>query len=49
MQQYLLQKTGQSTVPNIFIHQNHIGGNDRVQQLHQQGKLENMISNAQEL
>ena len=26
MQDYLLQKTGQRTVPNVFIGQKHIGG-----------------------
>ena len=27
IQEYLYQKTKQSTVPNIFIRQQHIGGN----------------------
>lgn len=33
IQQYLAEKTGQRTVPNIFINGNHIGGNDRLQVL----------------
>ncbi|CAG8633871.1 6135_t:CDS:2 [Paraglomus occultum] len=33
IQEYLYQKTKQSTVPNIFIRQQHIGGNDRLQEL----------------
>ena len=31
IQQYLLQKTGQRTVPNIFINSKHIGGNSDLQ------------------
>jgi len=33
VQEYLFQKTKQSTVPNIFIKQQHIGGNDKLQAL----------------
>ncbi|CAG8620164.1 6750_t:CDS:2 [Paraglomus brasilianum] len=33
IQEYLYTKTQQSTVPNIFIRQQHIGGNDRLQEL----------------
>ena len=31
IQQYLAQKTGQRTVPNIFINSKHIGGNSDLQ------------------
>jgi len=33
IQGYLLQLTDQRTVPNIFINQKHIGGNDKLQAL----------------
>jgi hypothetical protein len=26
MQDYLMEKTGQKTVPNIFVNQKHVGG-----------------------
>lgn len=35
MQDYLEQKTGQRSVPNTFIAQEHIGGNDNLQSLGQ--------------
>ncbi|KAG7349692.1 glutathione peroxidase [Nitzschia inconspicua] len=44
IQQYLLKKTGQRTVPNIFIGANHIGGNSDLQELHASGMLELMLS-----
>mmetsp|Transcript_42940 Transcript_42940/g.103815 ORF Transcript_42940/g.103815 Transcript_42940/m.103815 type:complete len:87 (+) Transcript_42940:638-898(+) len=31
IQQYLAQKTGQRTVPNIFINSKHVGGNSDLQ------------------
>ena len=31
MQIYLAKKTGQRTVPNVFINKKHIGGNDKLQ------------------
>lgn len=33
IQDYLYKKTGQSTVPNVFINGKHIGGNSDVQAL----------------
>ncbi|VEU21815.1 DEKNAAC102702 [Brettanomyces naardenensis] len=33
IQDYLYQKTGQRTVPNIFIGGKHIGGNDDIQSI----------------
>jgi len=39
IQDYLLEKTGQRTVPNIFINQEHIGGCDAVVALQSSGKL----------
>ena len=31
MQIYLAKKTGQRTVPNIFINKKHLGGNDKLE------------------
>ena len=31
MQTYLAKKTGQRTVPNVFVNKKHVGGNDKVQ------------------
>ncbi|KAG8833946.1 Glutaredoxin-1 [Serendipita sp. 399] len=43
IQRYLLQKTGQSTVPNIFINQRHIGGSDELAALNNKGELKKLI------
>jgi glutaredoxin 3 len=40
MQNILTEKTGQRTVPNIFIKQEHIGGCDALHALHSAGKLQ---------
>lgn len=42
-QRGLLKLTGQSTVPNIFINGNHIGGNDKLQALRSSGELEKLL------
>ncbi|KAG8950443.1 glutaredoxin [Tulasnella sp. 424] len=39
IQDYLNEKTGQRTVPNVFIKKEHIGGNDALQGLHAKGGL----------
>ncbi|RPD65017.1 glutaredoxin [Lentinus tigrinus ALCF2SS1-7] len=44
IQNYLAEKTGQRTVPNIFINQNHVGGCDSVTSLDSQGKLASLVS-----
>ncbi|KAF8336379.1 glutaredoxin-1 [Cantharellus anzutake] len=44
IQSYLLSKTGQRTVPNVFINQKHIGGNDDLQALHRKEGLPNVIA-----
>lgn len=41
---FLLQETGQRTVPNVFIKQTHIGGCDDTMSLHDEGKLLEMIN-----
>jgi glutaredoxin 3 len=43
IQHYLEQKTGQRTVPNIFISGQHVGGNSDLQDLHSSGKLKHML------
>ncbi|KAJ4477202.1 thioredoxin-like protein [Lentinula aciculospora] len=43
IQSYLAQKTGQHTVPNVFVHSRHIGGNDSTQAAYQSGKLSSML------
>ncbi|KAJ7576353.1 thioredoxin-like protein [Mycena floridula] len=41
---YLIQKTGQSSVPNIFINQQHIGGNDDLQAAFRDGTLKKLLN-----
>ena len=43
IQAYLLEKTGQRTVPNVFIGKQHIGGSDKLAELHEQGELVKLI------
>jgi glutaredoxin 3 len=43
IQKALLDLTGQRTVPNIFINQKHLGGNDDAQSAYRSGKLQKMI------
>ncbi|KAJ3128794.1 hypothetical protein HK098_003560 [Nowakowskiella sp. JEL0407] len=44
IQAYLLEKTGQKTVPNIFINGQHIGGNDTIQAKHVSGELAKLLA-----
>jgi glutaredoxin 3 len=44
IQQYLAQKTGQRTVPNIFINKEHVGGCDDLHEAQASGKLKQMLS-----
>ena len=46
IQEYLGRKTGQRTVPNVFIEQNHIGGNSDVQKIKNAGKLKDLLVKA---
>ena len=41
---YLAEKTGQRTVPNIFIKQKHIGGNDDLMALYRSEKLAELLA-----
>ncbi|CDO73174.1 hypothetical protein BN946_scf185007.g229 [Trametes cinnabarina] len=44
IQDYLTEKTGQRTVPNIFINQKHVGGCDAVVALDNSGKLAALVA-----
>lgn len=46
LQKTLESLTGQRTVPNVFIGSKHIGGCSDTVKLHQQGKLESLLSEA---
>jgi glutaredoxin 3 len=43
IQQTLEQMTGQRTVPSVFVHGQHIGGNDDTHQAFKYGKIHNLI------
>lgn len=43
IQQVLLAKTGQRTVPNVFVNNKHVGGNDDTQQAFRDGTLEVLL------
>lgn len=43
MQQVLVAKTGQRTVPNVFVNNQHVGGNDDVQQAFSDGTLMKLL------
>ncbi|KAG6866722.1 hypothetical protein C0991_011381 [Blastosporella zonata] len=43
IQAYLLNKTGQRTVPNIFVNSKHIGGSDAVKKLLDDGELAKLV------
>ncbi|KZS93383.1 putative GRX1-glutaredoxin [Sistotremastrum niveocremeum HHB9708] len=44
IQSYLQSSTGQRTVPNIFINQEHIGGSDDLSALERSGKLKTLVA-----
>lgn len=44
IQAYLLEKTGQRTVPNIFVNKTHIGGSDDLTKAESDGTLEKLLS-----
>lgn len=43
MQGVLQQKTGQRTVPNIFVRGTHVGGNDDLHAAHRSGSLAKLL------
>jgi len=44
IQNYLLQKTGQRTVPNIFIAKTHVGGSDDLHTAKANGSLAKLLT-----
>lgn len=44
IQDALLQKTGQKTVPNVFVNGKHLGGCDKTIESHQNGHLQFLLS-----
>jgi len=46
IQSYLLSKTGQRTVPNIFINGKHLGGCDDLLNAQSSGSLKKMLQEA---
>ncbi|KAG2199386.1 hypothetical protein INT47_001568 [Mucor saturninus] len=45
IQDYLLEKTGQRTVPNIFVAQKHLGGSDDLAKANEDGTLQKLLAN----
>ncbi|KAJ7116515.1 glutaredoxin [Mycena epipterygia] len=44
IQEYLEEKTGQSSVPNVFVNQKQVGGNDKTQAAFQSGELTRLVN-----
>jgi len=44
IQEYLKEKTGQRTVPNVFIKQKHIGGSDDLDAFSRSGQLQTLLT-----
>jgi glutaredoxin len=44
MKNYLVSKTKQKTVPNVFINGNHVGGYDDTVKAHKQGNLTKLLN-----
>ncbi|KAJ7056697.1 glutaredoxin [Mycena amicta] len=44
IQDYLESKTGQSTVPNVFVSQKQVGGNDKTQAAYKSGELARLVN-----
>ena len=45
MEEMLRKSNGVKTVPQIFIGEHHVGGNDELQNLEHKGKLDNLLKN----
>ncbi|KAF7312043.1 Glutaredoxin [Mycena indigotica] len=43
IQDYLEHKTGQSTVPNVFVNKKQVGGNDKTQAAFKSGELTRLV------
>ncbi len=48
IQDALLQKTGQKTVPNVFINGEHVGGCDNTIAAHQNGRLQFLLNKSEQ-
>jgi glutaredoxin 3 len=48
IQAALLKKTGQRTVPNVFVAGQHVGGNEETKQAQKSGKLAQLIQQARD-
>ncbi|KAB7496566.1 Thioredoxin reductase 3 [Armadillidium nasatum] len=44
IQEALFAKSGQKTVPNVYINGEHVGGSDKVQELHSKGELITLLN-----
>jgi len=44
LQDYLQEKTGQRSVPNIFINGHHIGGSDALTARHNRGEIQTLLT-----
>ncbi|KAJ7075165.1 glutaredoxin [Mycena belliarum] len=44
IQEYLREKTGQSSVPNVFVNKKQVGGNDKTQAAFQSGELQKLVN-----
>jgi len=44
IQMELLTRTGQKTVPNVFIGRQHVGGDSDLTKLYREGRLDGMLS-----
>lgn len=40
---YLFERTGQKTVPNVFVSKTHLGGYDNTANAHKQGRLDKLL------
>jgi len=48
IQDALLQKSGQKTVPNVYVNGKHVGGHDKTVEASQNGHLQFLLSKPQE-
>ncbi|KAJ7220193.1 thioredoxin-like protein [Mycena pura] len=44
IQDYLAEKTGQTSVPNVFVNKRQIGGNDKTQAAFRSGELTRLVN-----
>ncbi|GAN07258.1 conserved hypothetical protein [Mucor ambiguus] len=44
IQAYLLEKTGQRTVPNVFVNKTHVGGSDDLDKAERDGTLQKLLA-----